>query len=216
MQRIATKRVVPAAIIDRIEDALPLAEAMLAGGLDIVEVTFRTAAAGPAIASIARRFPEMLVGAGTVLSIEQLEQAIDFGSRFAVAPGFNPELAARAGALKHPFMPGVATATEIDAAIRANLKLLKFFPAEALGGIKMLKALAGPFAHTGVKFLPTGGIDQLNAAEYLALPIVAAVGGSWMVAPKLIRDQNWAEITRLCKDAINFKTPTCRLKPVGA
>lgn len=202
IKRILAKRILPAAIIDRLDDAIPLAEALLAGGLDIIEVTFRTEAAAESIRQVSQKFPEMLVGAGTVLTDVQLARAIDAGAKFCVAPGLNPELIIKSDAAKIPFVPGVATPTEVDRAINAGCQILKFFPAEALGGVKMLKALAGPFAHTGVKFIPTGGVDGANAKTYLDLPIVAAVGGSWMLSPALIKAKNWPEITRLTREAL--------------
>jgi len=181
-----------------------LAEALLEGGLDVIEITFRTQAAEEAIRQVVDRFPEMCVGAGTVLTESQLRRAIDTGIEFAVAPGLNPDLITDAMAANVLFIPGVATPTEIDRGIMLGCKLLKFFPADALGGVKTLKAFSGPFAHTGVKFVPTGGINAANAADYLALPGVAAVGGSWMVAEKLIKAKQWAEITRLTKEALTI------------
>jgi len=210
MKQIYEKRLIPAATVERADDAVPLAEALLAAGLDILEITFRTQAAEAAIHRVVSRFPEMLVGAGTVLTEDQLRQAIDAGIKFAVAPGLNPDLVTESMASNIPFIAGVATPTEIDRGIALGCKLLKFFPADALGGIKTLKAFAGPFAQTGVKFVPTGGINAANAAEYLALPVVVAVGGSWMVAEKLIREKNWAEITRLSKEAVSLAKPASR------
>jgi len=204
MERIARKRLLPAATVERAADALPLAEALLQGGLDIVEITFRTAAAAEAIAAVAQRFPQMLIGAGTVLDAEQLRRAAGAGARFMVAPGLNEALVKQAAALGLTPIPGVATPTEIDRGIAAGCRWLKFFPAEPLGGVALLKSLAAPFAHTGVKFIPTGGIDAANARSYLALPAVAAVGGSWMVAPKLIQTRNWSEIARLTREAVEL------------
>lgn len=204
MKRIAEKRMVPAATVENPDEGLLLAEAMIKGGLDIIEVTFRTAAAGAAMKAIAAKFPELLLGAGTVLTLDQLKQAIDAGAKFAVAPGLNEKLVAEAQKGGIAFVPGVATATEVDRAIGAGCRLLKFFPASNLGGVDMLKALAGPFGHTGVKFIPTGGVNGLNAREYLALPVVAAVGGSWMVNPKLVKEKKWAEITKLCHEAVEM------------
>jgi 2-dehydro-3-deoxyphosphogluconate aldolase/(4S)-4-hydroxy-2-oxoglutarate aldolase len=203
MERILKKRVLPAVIIHDVDDALPLADAMLKAGLDVVEITFRTPAAEDAIRRIASHYPHMLVGAGTVLSEDQLRRASDAGCRFSVAPGFNPAVAALARELHMLHVPGVVTPTEIETAMAAGCKLLKFFPADAMGGAKTLKALAGPYSHTGVKFVPTGGISAVNAAEFLAMPIIGAVGGSWMVAEKLIKEKNWPEISRLCFEAIS-------------
>lgn len=202
LERILKKRVLPAVIIHDVNDALPLADAMLKAGLDVIEVTFRTSAAEEAIRQIASRHPHMLVGAGTVLCEDQAKRAAEAGCKFTVSPGFNPAVAAKVHELHMLHLPGAVTPTEIEAAMAAGCKLLKFFPSDAMGGSKTLKALAGPYAHTGVKFVPTGGINAANAAEFLSLPIVGAVGGTWMVAEKLIKDKNWPEISRLCLEAI--------------
>lgn len=196
------RRIVPAATVNSADEGKALAEAMLAGGMDVIEITFRTDAAAAAIKAIADAFPEMAVGAGTILSKDQLDAAIDAGSTYAVAPGLNPDVVGYAQERGIMLVPGTITPTEIDLAIRLDCRYLKFFPAEASGGIKMLKALAGPYAHTGVQFLPTGGIGVGNATDYLGLDVVAAVGGSWMVSPALVRDGQWAEITKLCKEAV--------------
>jgi len=204
MKRLEQKRILPAATVEKAEEALPLAEALMKGGLDVIEITFRTDAAAEAIRQVVRQFPQMLVGAGTVLTAEQLTKAADAGATFGVAPGINEDIVKRAGSLGMAFIPGVATPTEIDRGVAAGCRFLKFFPSEALGGVRMLKAIAGPFGHTGVKFIPTGGIDGLNARAYLDLPSVAAVGGSWMVATKLIKEKNWAEVTRLTQQALKM------------
>lgn len=204
MKRIAEKRMVPAAIVENVDDALMMAESLIKGGLDIIEVTFRTPAALDSMKVIAKKFPDMLLGAGTVLTSDQLKQAIDVGVKFAVAPGLNEKLVAEAARGGIAFVPGVATPTEVDKGIAAGCKLLKFFPAEALGGTEMLKALAGPYGHTGVRFIPTGGVNAANAKDYLALPVVAALGGSWMVSPKLVKEKNWAEIVRLSREAVEM------------
>jgi 2-dehydro-3-deoxyphosphogluconate aldolase/(4S)-4-hydroxy-2-oxoglutarate aldolase len=207
MQRILDKRVVPVAVIDKVEDAVPLAEALLRGGLDLIEVTFRTAAAADAIRAIVGAHPEMLVGAGTVLTGEQLERARDAGAAFAVAPGLNEATVRRAQELRLPFVPGVMTPSEIERALALGCRLLKFFPAEAAGGLKMLKALAGPFAHTGVRFLPLGGVSPENMAAYLADPLVAAVGGTWIADKKLISAGRWDEIAANAADAARRARP---------
>lgn len=204
MERIFKKRLLPAVIIHDANDALPLAEAMLTAGLDVIEITFRTAAADDAIRRIASRHPNMLVGAGTVLSVDQVKRAADAGCKFSVSPGFNPAVASFAKDLHMLHVPGVVTPTEIETAMAAGCRLLKFFPADAMGGAKTLRALAGPYAHTGVKFVPTGGINASNAAEFLAMPIIGAVGGSWMVSEKLIKERNWPEISRLCIEAVSI------------
>jgi len=202
IDRILAKRIVPVVVLERVESAEPLAEALLAGGLDIMEITFRTAAAEGAIQRIAARFPEILLGAGTLLEKDQVQRARDAGAVFGLAPGLNPHIIATAGILGLQFAPGVMTPSEVELALSLGCKLLKFFPAEVAGGVTMLKALAGPYAHTGVKFIPTGGVSSGNLASYLKLPVVAAIGGSWMVDKQLVNDGNWAEITRLTREAL--------------
>lgn len=202
IDRILAKRIVPVVVLDRVESAEPLAEALLAGGLDIMEITFRTAAAEASIQRIAARFPEILLGAGTLLEKDQVQRARDAGAVFGLAPGLNPAIIATAGMVGLQFAPGVMTPSEVELALSLGCKLLKFFPAEVAGGVNMLKALAGPYAHTGVKFIPTGGVSSGNLASYLKLPVVAAIGGSWMVDKQLVNDGNWTEITRLTRDAL--------------
>jgi 2-dehydro-3-deoxyphosphogluconate aldolase/(4S)-4-hydroxy-2-oxoglutarate aldolase len=204
MEKITAKKLMPAVVIDQADLALPLAETLLAAGMNVIEITFRTAAAEEAIRSIAKRLPEMQVGAGTLLTVEQVNRASDAGATFGVAPGLS-EAVVRAGQARGMAMiPGVATATEISLGLELGCKLLKFFPADALGGVKTLKALGGAFGHTGVRFMPTGGIDAKNLRDYLALPIVAAVGGSWMVEKSLIAAKNWKQIDLLTREALDF------------
>jgi 2-dehydro-3-deoxyphosphogluconate aldolase/(4S)-4-hydroxy-2-oxoglutarate aldolase len=179
-----------------------LAEALLAGGLPCAEITFRTAAAGEGIRRMCARSPEMLVGAGTVVTPEQAQQAVDAGARFIVSPGFDRRVVEWCLGHAMPVMPGVATPTEILMALESGLNVLKFFPAEALGGKEMLAALAAAFV--GVKFVPTGGITAANAAAYLKLPMVFALGGSWLVAPKLIAGGAFDEIVRLTAEAVTL------------
>ena len=200
--RILARRIVPVVVLDSAESAEPLAEALLAGGLDIMEITFRTAAAEESIRRISSRFPEILVGAGTLLEEGQVLRAKDAGAGFGLAPGLNPEIVAAAREAGLQFSPGVMTPGEVEQALSLGCRLLKFFPAEAAGGVKMLKSLAGPYAHTGVKFIPTGGISSANLAEYLKVPVVAAIGGSWMVDRQLVNDGKWDEITRLTREAL--------------
>ena len=202
MEQIFAKRIVPVVVLDQPEQAEPLAEALLRGGLAVMEVTFRTAAAAAAIKRIATRYPEVCIGAGTLLTPEQIERAVDAGATFGLAPGLNVATVRRAQELGLIFMPGVMTPSDIEAALALGLKTLKFFPAEAAGGAAMLKALAGPYAHTGVKFVPTGGINVRNMGGYLALPTVAAIGGSWMVEKALIQEGRWTEIEQLTREAV--------------
>lgn len=202
LDRILTKRIVPVVVLDSAEQAEPLAEALLAGGLDLMEITFRTAAAEASIRRIAGRFPEILLGAGTLLDPEQVLRAKDAGAEFGLAPGLNPEVIEAAEDAGLTFSPGVMTPSEVECALGFGCKLLKFFPAEAAGGVNMLKSLAGPYGHTGLKFIPTGGITSGNLNDYLKLPVVAAIGGSWMVDKKLVNEGRWDEITRLTKQAL--------------
>ena len=192
IDRILAKRIVPVVVLDSVESAEPLAAALLAGGLDIMEVTFR----------IAARFPEMLLGAGTLLEKDQVRRAKDAGAVFGLAPGLNPEIVGFAKEIGLQFPPGVMTPSDVELAISLGCKLLKFFPAEAAGGVAMLKSLAGPYGHTGVRFIPTGGVSAGNLSEYLKLPIVAAIGGSWMIDKQLVNEGRWSEITRITREAL--------------
>lgn len=188
--------------IDRVDDAVPLARALLAGGLSVMEITFRTAAAAGSIRRVRQEVPLMAIGAGTLLTAEQVHQAAEAGAQFGVSPGLNETVLTAAGKVQLPFFPGVLTPTEVDRALNLGCKYLKFFPAEPAGGAAMLKALAAPFAHTGVKFLPTGGINTTTLPGYLALPQVAAVGGSWMAEKKLVTEKAWEKITAITADAL--------------
>jgi 2-dehydro-3-deoxyphosphogluconate aldolase/(4S)-4-hydroxy-2-oxoglutarate aldolase len=202
LDRILAKRIVPVVVLDKVESAEPLAEALLAGGLDIMEITFRTAAAEESIKRIAARFPEILLGAGTLLDTDQVKRAKDAGAVFGLAPGLNPRTISAAKEIGLQFSPGVMTPSDVEQALALGCKLLKFFPAEVAGGVNMLKALAGPYGHTGLRFIPTGGVSSGNLAAYLKLPIVAAIGGSWMVDKQLVNDGKWAEITRITREAL--------------
>jgi 2-dehydro-3-deoxyphosphogluconate aldolase / (4S)-4-hydroxy-2-oxoglutarate aldolase len=208
VQSILQRRIVPVIVIDKAEDAVPLAEALFASGLDVMEITLRTPVAAAAISNVRRAFPSMFVGAGTILDENQLQQAIDAGARFGVAPGLNEAIITRALALKLPFVPGVMTPSDVERGLALGCNLQKFFPAEAAGGVKMLQAFTGPFAATGVKFIPLGGVNIGNARDYLALPIVAAIGGSWMVDRKLIADKNWKTIRELTAEAVRIAAPS--------
>ena len=194
--------------VDRAEDAVPLAEALLAGGLSVLEINFRTAAAAESIQRIRQNVPQMSIGAGTLLSPEQVQRAIDVGAQFGVSPGLNETVLAAANKHQMPFFPGVMTPTEVDRALNLGWKHLKFFPAEPAGGAVMLKALAAPFAHTGVKFIPTGSINAVKLPDYLALPQVAAIGGSWMAERKLVAEKHWTKITVLTAEALKIIAAT--------
>jgi 2-dehydro-3-deoxyphosphogluconate aldolase/(4S)-4-hydroxy-2-oxoglutarate aldolase len=203
-ESILKQRLICVAVIDKPNDAVPLAEALLAGGLKVMEVTFRTSTAAESIKRIRQGLPGMHIGAGTLLTAEQVQRAVDAGAQFGVSPGLNEAVLAAAHKNKIPFFPGVMTPTETGRALDLGWKHLKFFPAAAAGGVAMLKALAGPFAHTGVKFVPTGGINAANLPDYLALPQVAAIGGSWMAGRKLVTEKAWSKITALTAEAIKI------------
>jgi 2-dehydro-3-deoxyphosphogluconate aldolase/(4S)-4-hydroxy-2-oxoglutarate aldolase len=196
---LAASPVVPVITIDDANDAVPLAHALLAGGIAAIEITLRTAAAMAAAQRIAAEVPEAILGIGTVLTPEDFARAQAIGARFALSPGATPRLLAAAAATDFPFIPGIATASELMAALEAGFDVVKFFPAEAMGGIKGLRALAGPFP--SVRFCPTGGISEANAGDWLKEKTVLAVGGSWIAPPDLIRARNWAEITARAKAA---------------
>ena len=206
LEQIGELGVVPVVAIDQVRHALPLGEALLAGGLPCAEITFRTAAAADAIRALVGEYPDMLVGAGTVLSEEQAQQAADAGARFIVSPGFDPVVVDWCLQNGLPVTPGVVTPTEITAALNRGLRVLKFFPAAAMGGLKVLKAIGGPYKT--VKFIPTGGINSDNLAEYLSHPIVHACGGSWLVKSLLIADSRFDEITRLTQEAVDIVRKT--------
>jgi len=191
-------------VLDKPDDAAPLAEALLAGGLRVMEIPFRTAAAAESIRRVRQRVPELTIGAGTLLSADNVKQAVDAGAQFGVAPGLNETVLNVAHERGLPFFPGVMTPTEVDRALSLGWKHLKFFPAEPAGGAPMLKALTAPFAHTDVKFVPTGGINAASLANYLAIPQVAAVGGSWMAERKLVAEKQWAKITALTAEALKI------------
>jgi 2-dehydro-3-deoxyphosphogluconate aldolase / (4S)-4-hydroxy-2-oxoglutarate aldolase len=179
-----------------------VAEALLAGGLNVIEVTFRTAAAAESVRKIRQRLPAMHVGAGTLLTADQVQRAVDSGAQFGVSPGLTESVLNAARQHHLPFFPGVATATEISRALELGCKYLKFFPAEAVGGAGMVRALAAPFVHTGVNFIPTGGITLETLANYLAVPRVAAIGGSWMADRKLLTEKAWGKVTSLAAEAM--------------
>jgi 2-dehydro-3-deoxyphosphogluconate aldolase / (4S)-4-hydroxy-2-oxoglutarate aldolase len=191
--------VIPVLTIDRERDAVPLARALCEGGLPVIEVTLRTAAAAAAIAAIRRELPQVTVGAGTVQRAADVAAAAHAGAHFLVSPGTTPELAAAALAAELPYLPGVATPSEIMAARALGICFMKFFPAEALGGAAFLRALAPVFP--GVAFCPTGGIDERLASDYLALPNVPAVGGSWMAPKDAVLAGDWGRIRRLAERA---------------
>lgn len=191
--------VIPVIVLQRVQDAVPLAEALLAGGVKVLEVTLRTPVALQCIEAIARALPEAMVGAGTIRSAADAQAALDAGSRFAVSPGYTREVGAACRAIGLPLLPGVATASEVMAASADGLDFLKFFPAQQAGGIAMLKALGGPFPD--INFCPTGGITLETAPQFLALANVKVCGGSWLTPADAVASGDWARITRLAREA---------------
>jgi 2-dehydro-3-deoxyphosphogluconate aldolase/(4S)-4-hydroxy-2-oxoglutarate aldolase len=204
MKAIYDQRVVSVVVIDKVENAVPMAEALLAGGLSVMEITFRTAAAEDSIRRIVKALPKMICGAGTLLTPDQIARAQDAGAQFGVSPGFNPRVVAKARELNFPFYPGVLTPSDIEAALEMGCNLMKFFPAEPSGGIKMLKAIAAPYAHTGIQFIPLGGINMVNAPDYFQMSSVAAIGGTWIADAKLINEQKWTDITRNAREIVDL------------
>ena len=199
LERMANAGVVPVVVIDDAKDAVHTANAMISGGIDVMEITFRTAAAPEAIKNVAEHCPHMLVGAGTILNLEQCKQAIEMGAKFIVSPGFDKDVVAYCIENDIPVTPGCVTPTEITAAVNMGLRVIKFFPANIYGGLNAMKNLAGPFPQ--VKFLPTGGINTDNIKEYLSAPFIHAVGGSWVCPKADIAAGNFGKITKLCTDA---------------
>lgn len=199
LDTIQRTAVVPVVVLDDAKDAIPTAKALLAGGVDVMEITFRTTAAADSIKAVSENCPEMLVGAGTVVTLDQCKQALECGAQFIVSPGFDPEVVAWCVERNVPITPGCVTPTEIMAAMKLGLNVVKFFPAGVYGGLKAMKALSAPFG--GIKFIPTGGVDAKNLKEYLEAPFVHAVGGSWLCLKKEIAAGNFDAVTALCREA---------------
>ena len=198
------QRLICVAVIEQPDDAVPLAEALLAGGLNIIEVTFRAAGAAESIARIRRSIPQIAVGAGTLLTPDHVKRAVDAGSQFGVSPGLSEAVSKAAYEHRMPLFPGVVTPGEIMRALELGWKQLKFFPSETYGGVNALKALIGPFGHTGIGFIPTGGITAATLPNYLAIKQVAAVGASWMADSKLVAEKSWGRITALTAEAMKI------------
>lgn len=199
LERMANAGVVPVVVLDDAKDAIATANAMMAGGIDVMEITFRTAAAPDAIKAVAENCPEMLVGAGTILNLEQCKLAVSMGAKFIVSPGFDAEVVAWCVENNIAVTPGCVTPTEIMAAIKLGLKVVKFFPANVYGGLNAMKNLAAPFV--GIKFLPTGGVNAQNLREYIDASFIHAVGGSWVCPKADIAAGNFEKITALCAEA---------------
>ena len=199
LQLMKKSGVIPVVVLDDTAKALTTANALLAGGVSVMEITFRTAAAADSIKAVSENCPEMLVGAGTVVTLDQCKQALECGAKFIVSPGFDPEVVSWCVERNIPITPGCVTPTEIMAAMKLGLNVVKFFPAGVYGGLKAMKALSAPFG--GIEFIPTGGVDAKNLKEYLEAPFVHAVGGSWLCPKKEIATGNFDAITALCKEA---------------
>ena len=199
LSRLAAAGVVPVVVLDEAKDAIPTAKAMLAGGVDVMEITFRTAAAPDAIKAVAENCPDMLVGAGTVLNLEQCKLAVEMGAKFIVSPGFDAGVVGWCIENGIAVTPGCVTPTEITAAVNMGLKVVKFFPANVYGGLNAMKNLSAPFG--GVKFLPTGGVNTGNIKEYISAPFIHAVGGSWVCPKDAIKAGDFQKITQLCQEA---------------
>ena len=199
LERLANSIVVPVVVLESVEAAVPTAKAMAAGGIDTMEITFRTACAPECIKAVADNCPDVLVGAGTIVNLEQCKLAVEMGAKFIVSPGFSEEVVAWCVENGIAVCPGCVTPTEIMAALKHGLKLVKFFPANVYGGLNAMKNLAAPFG--GVKFLPTGGVNAANIKEYIDAPFIHAVGGSWVCPKAEINAGNWDKITALCKEA---------------
>ena len=199
LERLARAIVVPVVVLEDAKDAVPTANAMIAGGVDVMEITFRTAAAPDAIKAVSENCPDMLVGAGTVLNVEQAKLAVSMGAKFIVSPGYDEEVVSWCVENGICVAPGCVTPTEIMAALKHGLKMVKFFPANVYGGLNAMKNLSAPFV--GIKFLPTGGVNTANIKEYIDAPFIHAVGGSWVCPKADIAAGNFEKITKLCAEA---------------
>ncbi len=200
IERVRQTRLIPVVALPKLQHALPLAESLIEGGLPCAEITFRTAAAAEAIEQISKRFPELLLGAGTVLTTEQAQRAMDCGAQFIVSPGTNPTTVDFCLSKNVTIFPGVCTPSEVEMNLAKGVDVLKFFPAEPAGGVNFLKAICAPYKQ--VQFIPTGGIEPKNIGQYLTLPQVLACGGSWMVKPELFEAGDFAAVKRLTAEAV--------------
>lgn len=200
-QTLVEKQLIAVLMIDDLASAIPLAEALLRGGVDAMELTLRTPVALDAARAIRDNLPEMMVGIGTILTLDQVEGARDAGAHFGVSPGVNPEVMRHAAELGLPFGPGVMTPTDIDISVREGARLLKFFPAGSSGGLGHLRNISAPYAHLGLQFIPLGGINLENMGDYLESDLIAAVGGSWLAPRDAIREKDWERIEQNARTA---------------
>ncbi|MBE5808878.1 MAG: bifunctional 4-hydroxy-2-oxoglutarate aldolase/2-dehydro-3-deoxy-phosphogluconate aldolase [Clostridiales bacterium] len=202
VEQVAACGVVPVVVLEDAEQAVPTAKALLKGGITAMEITFRTAAAKASIARVAAEVPQMIVGAGTVVNVEQLHDAVEAGAKFIVSPGTDEDIIVEAAKLDVTMMPGVVTPSEIMVGLKHGIRVFKFFPAESFGGLKTIKALSGPFPQ--IKFIPTGGINQNNAADYFNNAKIQAVGGSWMVTKDMVASADFEGIAAKSKAATDL------------
>lgn len=201
-EKVEKTGIVPVVVLERVEDSVPLAKALLKGGIDLMEITFRTECAAECISVISKEVPDMTVGAGTIINIEQAVRAVESGAEFIVSPGLDVGVVAWANERDVPVIPGAVTPSEIMKALSLGLNVLKFFPADVFGGIKAIKALSAPFGQ--VRFLPTGGVSESNLAEFAGNKSVVAVGGSWVCKKADIMNQEWDKITELSANAVKI------------
>lgn len=201
LERIWRTGVIAVLVVDRVEDAVPLANALLEGGIDVMELTLRTPAAIDALRAVKGEVPAMMAAAGTILTVEQVQQVAAAGAAFGVAPGMNPRIVRAAESAGLPFMPGVLTPSDVEQALQCGCRILKFFPAEPVGGLAYLKSMAAPYAHLDVRFIPLGGLTAANASAYLEDSQVLAVGGSWIAKRELIERRDWRAIARNAQEA---------------
>jgi 2-dehydro-3-deoxyphosphogluconate aldolase / (4S)-4-hydroxy-2-oxoglutarate aldolase len=204
MKEYFNQRILPAVTFEDVSKALKVAETLLAAGLNVMEVPFRTKAAADSIKMIKKNFPELIVGAGTLLSIQDVKSAKEAGAQFGLAPGLNPSIVKEAQKVQLPFVPGVMTPSEVAHALELNCFILKLFPASLIGGVEMIKTLSGPFGFTGVKFIPMGGVSLQNMNSYLALKEVIAVGGSWIATTSLISQDRYKDIETNAREAVSM------------
>lgn len=205
VEKLSGIKIVPVLVLEDVRSGLKMCEVLVANGLPAAEITFRTGAAEVIIREAAKEFPELYLGAGTILNVTDLHRAFDAGAKFAVAPGFNPTVIREAVKNSFAFAPGVCTPSEVEQSVESGCEFLKFFPAEAAGGVKMLKSIIAPYRHLGIRFMPTGGVTAVNAADYLAVKEVAAVGGTWLGKAEEIKNGNWERIAAAVKEAVKLK-----------
>jgi 2-dehydro-3-deoxyphosphogluconate aldolase/(4S)-4-hydroxy-2-oxoglutarate aldolase len=204
-KKIGKHRIIPVIAIEHLEDAIPLADALIEGGLPLIEITFRTKVAAQVIGKLKKQKPDILLGAGTILTLDELKSAIDNGASFGVAPGLNPVIVEEALKNDFPFMPGIMTPSDLESGLDLGITNFKFFPAGAAGGVSYLSSLSAPYSHKGVRFVPTGGVNLSNLNDYLSLKTVIAVGGTWIAKSDDIKSGDWDKIKSNCREAIDHK-----------